>query len=393
VATAKRAGKERQVTAMPEPEAARPEQDLWRDLQPLLDQELGGLPEKYRVPVLLCDLEGKTIKEAARQLGWPQGTLAGRLARARALLAKRMTRHGLAVSGGALATVLSQNASSAGVPAAVVTETVRAATLLAAGQAGAGAVISANVAALMEGVMKTMLLTKLKLMTLVLAAAALVGGAGLFYRSQAAEPAADDPPAAGAGTSKDEPRDNKEAASASPELSGRLGLPDTEMPRQALVRLEKGQLVVQTLDVIYEPTVVRIDDRVQSMYQKAETLRTRRCDLTMVKAYDVRGRGVNAKELPGLLKKETVALISTDPQAANPLNLRLFKEGTLLFILPAPPVPMPPARYYPYAVPTTEATPPPVPPAHAGPISNAPLTAPSSPPRLVPDSTSQPRKP
>ena len=74
--------RERQVTEMPEPEAAEPD-DCWRDLQPLLDQELSRLPDKYRVPIVLCDLEGKTGKEAARQLGWPEGTVASRLARGR----------------------------------------------------------------------------------------------------------------------------------------------------------------------------------------------------------------------------------------------------------------------------------------------------------------------
>ncbi len=112
---AKRRAKEKQVTAMPEP-AARP-QELWDDLRPLLDLELSRLPDKYRVPLVLCDLEDRPIKEAARHLGWPQGTLAGRLARGRVLLAKRLARRGLAVSGGALAGLLAQQAASASVPA------------------------------------------------------------------------------------------------------------------------------------------------------------------------------------------------------------------------------------------------------------------------------------
>src|SRR5262245_43146638 len=94
---AKRKARERQVTMMPQP--AVTEQDLWHDLQPLLDQELTRLPDKYRVAIVLCDLEGKTRKEAARQLGVPEGTLAARVARGRVMLAKRLARHGLAVSG------------------------------------------------------------------------------------------------------------------------------------------------------------------------------------------------------------------------------------------------------------------------------------------------------
>src|SRR6266568_6477238 len=60
--TAKRGARERQVTEMPEPAVG--EQDLWHDLQPLLDQELSRMPDKYRVAIVLCDLEGKTRREA-----------------------------------------------------------------------------------------------------------------------------------------------------------------------------------------------------------------------------------------------------------------------------------------------------------------------------------------
>jgi len=157
--TAKRRGREKQVTEMPEPEAAQ--QDQWRDLQPLLDQELNGLPENYRLAILLCDLEGKTIKEAAQQLGWPQGSLAGRLARGRKLLAKRLASRGVVLSAGSLATIVSQNVASAGVPTPLMSSTVKAATLIAAGQATVAGVVPAKVAALMEAVMKSMMLTKL----------------------------------------------------------------------------------------------------------------------------------------------------------------------------------------------------------------------------------------
>ena len=153
---ARRRAREVQVTEMPDTEACQ--QDQWADLQPLLDEELSRLPDNYRAVIVLCDLEGRTRKEVAAQLGCPEGTVASRLVRARAMLAKRLTQRGVALSGGALAAVLSKNAASAGVPASVVMSTIKAASLFAAGQA----VISVKVAALAEGVLKAMLLNKLK---------------------------------------------------------------------------------------------------------------------------------------------------------------------------------------------------------------------------------------
>jgi RNA polymerase sigma factor (sigma-70 family) len=182
---AKRRARERQVREMPEPAAAPP--DLWPDLRPLLDQELSRLPDKYRVVIVLCDLEGKARKEAARQIGVPEGTVAGWLARARVLLAKRLAQRGVALSGGALAAALSQEAASAGAPASVTSATIQAAGRLAAGQTTAAGVISVKVAALTEGVLQTMLLTKRKVVLALLVVAALSGVAGLIYQTQAAE--------------------------------------------------------------------------------------------------------------------------------------------------------------------------------------------------------------
>src|SRR5947209_1094784 len=56
----------------------------------LLDEELSRLPEKYQLPLVLCDLEANTRQEAARRLGWPEGTVASRLVRGRTMLAKRL---------------------------------------------------------------------------------------------------------------------------------------------------------------------------------------------------------------------------------------------------------------------------------------------------------------
>jgi RNA polymerase sigma factor (sigma-70 family) len=189
--TAARRVRERQVMEMPEPEAAQ--EDQWSDLHALIDRELKGLPENYRLPILLCDLEGKTIKEATRQLGWPQGTLAGRLARGRKLLARRLANRGVALSAGSLAAAACQNAASAGVSASLMSSTVKAATVIAAGQKAVAGAVPAKVAALMDGVMKAMLITRLRTVTAVLLVLAAVGiGGGLLCRSTTmAAPTAD----------------------------------------------------------------------------------------------------------------------------------------------------------------------------------------------------------
>src|SRR5205823_2907227 len=134
--------------------------------------------------------EGNSRKEAAEQLGWPEGTLSSRLARARIMLAKRLERHGLAFSGGLLAVVLSQNAASAAVPSTLASSTTQAACVMAAGEtAAACGLISANVAALTEGVLQAMFITKLKIASAVLLVSfALVGvGGGLLSVPRGAE--------------------------------------------------------------------------------------------------------------------------------------------------------------------------------------------------------------
>ncbi len=190
-AIARRQARERQVEDMPHPEATTAEPQDWR---PLLDEELSRLPEKYQAAVVLCDLEGRPRKEAARQLGVPEGTLSSRLAAARRLLAERLSRRGLALPGGALAAALCPTAASACVPAALVGETARAATLVAAGQLAA---VSTPAAALARGVLKAMLMAKLKLAVgAVLAAAVALGAGGLAFRGGPAPVAAQGPRAA-----------------------------------------------------------------------------------------------------------------------------------------------------------------------------------------------------
>src|SRR5262249_26795173 len=84
----RRKAREVQVTEMPDTEAVQ--QDQGPDVRPILDEELSRLPDHYRAVIVLCDLEGRTRKDVAVHLSCPEGTVASRLVRARALLAKRL---------------------------------------------------------------------------------------------------------------------------------------------------------------------------------------------------------------------------------------------------------------------------------------------------------------
>ena len=190
-AAARRRAQERQVKVVNQPdpalEAARAE------LRPLLDEELGRLPENYRAPLVLCYLEGKTNEQAARELGWPKGTVAGRLARARELLRGRLRRRGLAVSSGLLAALLTDSVATAAVPASLVGSTVQGAGVFAMG--GMAAASASAPAALAEGVLQTMMLTKVKIAAVMLMVCACGTGAGVLAQragSGAAPAAAQD---------------------------------------------------------------------------------------------------------------------------------------------------------------------------------------------------------
>jgi RNA polymerase sigma factor (sigma-70 family) len=222
--TARRRGQEEPIDDLP---GLTPDDEVvWRDLRPVLDEEIDRLPVKYRVPFVLCYLEGRTNEEAAEEIGCPKGTILSRLSRGREQLRSRLARRGLALSVGCLVTALSENAAAASVPTPLMGSTVGVAIPFSAGKASAG-LVSGPVATLTQGVLHTMFLTKLKIYVAALVALTVLGtGAGLIAQQALAGQPATEPAAIPADEQRtpDDPdrRGGQRAEQRAPDASGKV---------------------------------------------------------------------------------------------------------------------------------------------------------------------------
>jgi RNA polymerase sigma factor (sigma-70 family) len=183
---ARRAAREKSGLA-PEP-AASPDEPPG-EWQPILHQELVRLPEKYRRPLVLCYLGGKTNEEAARELGWPIGTVKGRLSRARDLLRARLCRRGVSLSGAAVAATLAAARLEAALPPVLAQQALT----------GGAGVLSPHAVTLSKGVLHAMFMSQCARLARALVLLALVGtwaGFSLYHLAAA------DPDKAPAGASR-----------------------------------------------------------------------------------------------------------------------------------------------------------------------------------------------
>lgn len=361
----------------------------WRDLRAVLDEEINRLPERYRVPVVLCYLQGQSNAEAARRMGCSRGTVATRLARARDKLRRRLTQRGIGLSVGVAAGALIPALRGGTVPLALEQGMVKAAALLAAGHTQAAGALAAQAVALAKAVCKGMLMEKLKIPVVMVMMTALVGtGAGVSaYRAGApktevAESAREAKPRPQSKTEhpkrveekrSDETSDLRKQPSAAPLAKNnfRGKLPNgTPLLHQILVKLgEDGRLTVCQNVVTYrtvteEVTLKSGRKHLVSTYEEENHKVVAVFPIDRVRVYDTKGRKIDGKELRKRLKGETLALISVDGRPIDPLHLRLYKEDTLVFAIgrSAPPA----------AAPHAVAAPPPrraAPPAVAPPSS------------------------
>jgi RNA polymerase sigma factor (sigma-70 family) len=156
----------------------------WVDVRLALDDEIARLPDKYRVPFVLCHLEGKTNEEAAALLDRPKGTIQSRLSVARERLRDRLTRRGITLSMGALVVALS---GSSAVAATLRSATAEAAVMVVTGRSVAG-VVSARVAPLLEGALRTMWIIRLKMTAATLLTLSALTACGLAYQAGGGKP-------------------------------------------------------------------------------------------------------------------------------------------------------------------------------------------------------------
>ncbi len=225
---------------------------VWRELRPIFDEEINRLPDKLRLPVVLCYLEGRTKLASAQALGWPEGTFSCRLQQARELLQARLARRGVTASAAALTTALAQASASAVVPASLISSTVESASLIAAGSAA-----TAPVAALTQGVLHSMFMTKLKIVAaLTLSIGVLGGGTGWVLRD-----------GAGGRAAAQQPGDNRSqtkgtgvrAAPADETPSARFEEPPPIVPDKQLAK-DNESVVIETTDGRQFAGVIKFED-------------------------------------------------------------------------------------------------------------------------------------
>ncbi len=192
----------------------------------LLHEEIDRLPEKYRAPIILCDLEELTRDEAAHRLGWPPGTVAGRLARGRGMLRDRLVRRGHAEEVGFIAAAGLRVAMPGHALASWISKTVAFLRSSRAGTLAISSPTSFDKVAVAGGVIKAMIFEDLKKIAIPLLAAGLA--AAIFALASARAPIDGKPveAAAGQATAAKPAKARPEQPPANMPVSGEIVGPD-----------------------------------------------------------------------------------------------------------------------------------------------------------------------
>jgi HlyD family secretion protein len=186
--THERCSAERNATCVVEGGPAR---DADRDAA--VHEEVNRLPEKYRAPLVLCDLEGRTHQEAARFLGWPIGTVKSRQSQGRGLVRDRLARRGLGLAVSGTAAESLRQAAVAAMPRELSQNTaiaaMRATARLLPALGASGQVLTVTL-----GVLRAMLWTRIRSLAVAALAMGIASGGAMVYVRGSQEPEAKDSP-------------------------------------------------------------------------------------------------------------------------------------------------------------------------------------------------------
>jgi RNA polymerase sigma factor (sigma-70 family) len=344
---------EQPVSAAPEP-AAPPEPDDTAELRQVIDEELAKLPDKYRSAVVLCDIEGMQRATAAAQLQIPEGTLSSRLAQARKLLASRLARRGVTASALAITTFFGRDATLNAVSRELVLLTARVARATAGGVVPPG--LHPSVSNLADGVMKTMLINRLRLMLGAVVTCGLLGlgayglaqvapGTPVPNPNQPLQPRiTEDPPAITYAVIDPQTGELTQPKQA-PKVAAK-GIEDDDVPfgaspAQAVVRIEEGKLIVRQRTYSFHPVVQTINDQRVISYQQKSAVTATTHDPADISVFDMKGNRLQPKAWKDKFKADVHVLIGLDGRLPHPRELALFKEDTLLVVVPTPTQPNP----------------------------------------------------
>ena len=217
-----------------------------------IHEEVNRLPAKYRMPIVLCDLEGDTHQEAARFLGWPIGTVKSRQSQGRTLLRERLAQRGLSLSVTGAVVESLRNPALAAIPNELERMTVGA-VIQQAGRLLTGSLVSTSVLTLTQGVLRAMLWNRIRVLAVVLLATGIGFSAAMFAVGGSRDPAAkiDRPIAKSlttATTSKDlAPDDVPLQLTLEEAVKAAEAILDPSARRSALVRIANAQAYLNDL--------------------------------------------------------------------------------------------------------------------------------------------------